>query len=432
MASHLSHCRGLLYTTLKQPLWEEALTSTCVGSGAPVMDLKLSKSRAAKFYHVVDHDARSTVFSQAFRQLHSVAPRSLRRADKLYNVLWMGERSHDAGGPYRESWSFYCSELQSPSLPLLRRTQNGLHAMGQLREQWVLNPGATSQTHLELFVFFGKLMGLAIRNGEFLHLDLSPVVWKLLVQDKLCLEDLEAVDVDFVRSLRTIANTPESGFEEAFSWLDFTTQSSDERTVELLPRGSEVPVTFANRMEYVRLLEHYRLHEFDLQAAAVREGLATIVPARLLALFTWEEVEVMVCGRKSVDVALLKAVTEYSGVREDDAHVRFFWNTLQGFSDEERSMFLRFCWGRSRLPLRADQFPQRFKLQAFGRSPPDSYLPVSHTCFFSLELPAYSSQEVMTAKLTYAIYNCQVGEEEDDMMRTDRKDRPAHQKQNDW
>jgi HECT-domain (ubiquitin-transferase) len=33
---------------------------------------------------------------------------------------------------------------------------------------------------------------------------------------------------------------------------------------------------------------------------------------------------------------------------------------------------------------------------------------VAHTCFFSLELPAYSSLEVMTKKLLYAIYNCQV------------------------
>jgi E3 ubiquitin-protein ligase HERC2 len=80
---------------------------------------------------------------------------------------------------------------------------------------------------------------------------------------------------------------------------------------------------------------------------------------------------------------------------------------LEEFSDEERSMFLRFCWGRSRLPLRADAFPQRFKLQNFSRTPADNYLPVSHTCFFSLELPAYSSLEVMKQKLTYAIYNCQ-------------------------
>ena len=47
-------------------------------------------------------------------------------------------------------------------------------------------------------------------------------------------------------------------------------------------------------------------------------------------------------------------------------------------------------------------------LCALGRTPADDYLPVAHTCFFSLELPPYSSQEIMRTKLLYAVYNCQV------------------------
>jgi len=82
----------------------------------------------------------------------------------------MGERAHDAGGPYRETWSVYCNELQSASLPLLRRTQNGIHSIGQNREQWVLNPDSTTTTHLEMYAFLGKLMGIVIRNREYLNL----------------------------------------------------------------------------------------------------------------------------------------------------------------------------------------------------------------------------------------------------------------------
>ena len=36
----------------------------------------------------------------------------------------------------------------------------------------------------------------------------------------------------------------------------------------------------------------------------------------------------------------------------------------------------------------------------------DGMLPVSHTCFFSLELPRYSSLELMKTRLRYAIHNC--------------------------
>jgi hypothetical protein len=89
---------------------------------------------------------------------------------------------------------------------------------------------------------------------------------------------------------------------------------------------------------------------------------------------------------------------------------------------------VRFVWGRSRLPLKADQFRQRFKLQSFRRplppppppprdgedssalaseESPDKYLPVAGTCFFSLSLPAYSSRAVCAERLRYAIYHCQ-------------------------
>ncbi len=80
---------------------------------------------------------------------------------------------------------------------------------------------------------------------------------------------------------------------------------------------------------------------------------------------------------------------------------------MEEFTNEERSAFIRFTWGRSRLPLNAAGFSQRFKLQSFDKRPPDNYLPVAHTCFFSLELPRYSSIDIMRDKLRYAIFNCQ-------------------------
>lgn len=48
----------------------------------------------------------------SFLQMHNMHPRGLRTHSKLYNCVFMGERSQDAGGPYRESWSMYAQELQ--------------------------------------------------------------------------------------------------------------------------------------------------------------------------------------------------------------------------------------------------------------------------------------------------------------------------------
>jgi len=46
------------------------------------------------------------------------------------------------------------------------------------------------------------------------------------------------------------------------------------------------------------------------------------------------------------------------------------------------------------------------KLHTLECSDPDSHLPVTHTCFFSMEWPKYSSEEVARQKLLYAITNC--------------------------
>ena len=409
----LTSCRGIMFDMTKRPLWDKALSQT-MSSSTSQFDLKLSRSKAIKHMRtgVPDHDARFMIFSQAFRQIHPMPPTSLRRTDKLYNTVLMGERAQDAGGPYRESFAIYAQELQSYALPLMIRTPNGRYSVGQNREKWLLNPGATSTIHYEMFVFFGKLMGIALRTKEYLALNIPSIIWKLLVQDTVTREDLEAIDLFTIQSLDAVRNIHLQGItEETFSacmFNTFSTLSSDGRTVELVPDGLKRDVQFHDRHEYCDLVENYRLHEFDSQAQAVRNGLSTIIPIRLLSLFTWEQLEVMVCGKPEIDVKLLQRVTEYSSCSAGDEHVKFFWKALEEFSMEERSMFLRFTWGRSRLPLSAEGFSQRMKIQNFNKSPPDAYFPVAHTCFFSLELPRYTNLDVMKEKLRYAIYNCQV------------------------
>lgn len=124
-------------------------------------------------------------------------------------------------------------------------------------------------------------------------------------------------------------------------------------------------------------------------------------------MFTWNQLETLVCGSPEIDMKLLESQSEYSSCSVSDKHVQMFWQAMHEFTNEERSALIRFTWGRSRLPLTATGFSQKFKILSFNRHPPDAYFPVAHTCFFSLELPAYSSLEIMKEKLRYAIFNCE-------------------------
>lgn len=59
---------------------------------------------------------------------------------------------------------------------------------------------------------------------------------------------------------------------------------------------------------------NYRLHEFDAQVAAVREGMSKVIPVPFLALFSGPELETMVCGSPDIPLTLLKSVATYKGI----------------------------------------------------------------------------------------------------------------------
>lgn len=236
------------------------------------------------------------------------------------------------------------------------------------------------------------------------------MIWKLIVGERPTLKDLEDIDQPLVRNfLHDFRNIHETMDEEAFNvtfYETFTTIGTDGAEVELVRNGADKNVTFENRNEYCDLVENFRLHEFDKQAAAVRAGLGTVVPAGALNLLTGSELEILVCGNPEIDLELLKSCTEYRSCQSNSQHVQFFWQAMESFNTEERQAFIRFVWGRSRLPLTAAGFSSQFRIQGFGQSPADAYFPVAHTCFFSFELPAYSTLEIMKEKLLYAIFNC--------------------------
>lgn len=51
-------------------------------------------------------------------------------------------------------------------------------------------------------------------------------------------------------------------------------------------------VTPQNKQEYVRLALNYRLHEFDEQVKAVRDGMSKVIPVPLLSLFSATQLQV--------------------------------------------------------------------------------------------------------------------------------------------
>lgn len=413
-----------LFAELKAPRFLAVLNATEQGMGISVR-VDMARAIRARERKGDDVDGLKSVFGQLYRQVNFNPPSALRTKNSAWRVTQVGPdgvqlEGVDAGGLWRDSLTQLSNDLMSSATPLFIQCPNGRREAGDHRDKFIPNPAATSQLHISMFTFVGKLLGLSIRGRHALDLNIAPLFWKGLLQaatgarSGISRADIEAVD-EGCFTLYDQLSAPRS--EEDWNRSDlhamelmFEAVGSDGCVVELKANGRSVPVTWSNRDEYLRLYLSFRLNEFEGPLAAIRRGLSMIVPFSLLRLFTPRDVEFMICGAPEIDIDYLRTHTDYAApFSASDAYIESFWSVLASWDHGDRRKLIRFVWGRNRLPLKSSDWSQRFRIQPIHSrsSSQDGLLPVSHTCFFSIELPRYSTTEILRQRLLYAVHNCQ-------------------------
>lgn len=144
-----------------------------------------------------------------------------------------------------------------------------------------------------------------------------------------------------------------------------------------------------------------------VQIDSFLEGFYEIIPKTLITIFDCMELELLISGLPDIDVTDLKANTEYHNYTKDSPVIKWLWEILHEFSQEERAEFLQFVTGSSKVPL--DGFKALpgmggvHKFQIHKSFSDTSRLPTAHTCMNQLDLPEYTSKEILYARLKLAI-----------------------------
>ena len=150
-----------------------------------------------------------------------------------------------------------------------------------------------------------------------------------------------------------------------------------------------------------------RIGEAGSQIEMLKNGICKLIPQSLLRLLTAKELERLVCGVKTVDIELLKSHTKLSlDLTEKSDKVQWLWEILAELSDEDKIKFVKFCWAQERLPSTHEEFQKLqvvFTIKSYIDKNRKDVFPRADTCFFSIELPEYSSKEVMHRKIVQAI-----------------------------
>lgn len=149
------------------------------------------------------------MFTQAYEQMKdfesaALRPSQPRGADPhlSFEVYFEGEDVEGQGGPYRQFFTDVSQELQvadqkskededdekdeageegssgKEGLGLLIRSRNMQDQADRGKDNFALNPVATSSQELAHYHFLGVLMGVCIRTGANLNINLPTLVWK--------------------------------------------------------------------------------------------------------------------------------------------------------------------------------------------------------------------------------------------------------------
>lgn len=315
--------------------------------------------------------------------LMAIPKRDLRKGIR---IQLLNDKAIDAGGPIRAVFREAAKHAQDGKVKFLRTYDN--HSV-------YFNPAAVGES-ADLYRALGRMLGIAILQGLTFPANFSLPVFKLILGQPLSFQDYEALDRQDAQSILQICQMELEDVEMLSLTFSATYQEAGEtKEVDLVQGGREIDVTQSNLTEYLRTYVLYRLGT-HLPLKSFVLGVQDVVPRDKLCLFSPQMLQLLVNGIQDYSVDELRSECNITGVPDQ---VRdWFWKALHEMTANDRALFLTFVTGTSVLPAAGLDPPLQIKA---GKGT----LPKSHTCFNTLELPIYESEEQLNANLLFAIRN---------------------------
>lgn len=210
----------------------------------------------------------------------------------------------------------------------------------------------------------GLLIGLAMYNGvKSLPLDFPPMFYKKLVDEELKVEDMKEFDPELYRGWQHLFD-----YDVDEMYFEYTYKLEEVQT-HVMEWDGDAPrqVTPENRQQYIEALFHAATSTLITKSfESLREGLESIIPRRVLRLFTSSELQSLLAGKRVINVPetveQLQKVTIYDGYTQEDPVIKNLWTTLSTRTPTQFAQFLDLITASDRVPA---SFPANFKLTIF-------------------------------------------------------------------
>lgn len=387
--------------------WRAAVLSRSGRGVFPRHDGNLDGHDRLSQHHATIH--RNRVFEDAYKQFWGLGE-GLKEPIQITFVDQFGteEAGIDGGGVTKEFLTGVCGEAFTPAAPADTEKMTHDDAIEEDKtkvgnnlflenEQHFLYPNPTSVDELKeelrntgigykdtvddqmgrllrRYEFLGRVVGKCLYEGILVDVHFAGFFllrWSQQSDAKtgnasasgVSVNDLRDLDEDLYRGLINLKNYTddvESDFALNFTITSRLPKSDKTITVELKPGGADLPVTNANKLEYIHLVSRFRLSvQPAYQTAAFLKGINSIINPSWLSMFNQTELQTLVGGDTNtpIDVEDLRRNTVYGGVysvgddgREHES-VKLFWQVMRELTDEERRKVLKFVTSVARAPL---------------------------------------------------------------------------------
>lgn len=326
-------------------------------------------------------DARDQLLNKPVHQL-----------SKQLRISFVGEEGVDEGGLKKEFFQLCFHEIfNNSNFSLFKEIENSLF--------W-FNSGDETIEKLEKlhddYVFIGILLALAIYNGVLIAPRFPLLLFKKLLNFPLLLDDYKEVDPIMVKSINQLVH------ESDIEGLYHVVPGNEE--IELIPFGSNIPVTSENKFNFInRLSDHFLNTSISCQFSAFRSGFELISNGSVIYGFRPDELFSLAYGTDEFNLFDLKSITTYeSGYTDSSPQILWLWTVLiKNFTPQEQAQFLFFVTGSARAPLGGLSRLNSFTITKISGD--SDRLPSAHTCFNVLLLPEYSTLTKLESKLKLSI-----------------------------
>ena len=315
---------------------------------------------------------------------------------KLQNpirVKFIGEQGVDEGGVRKEFFLLFIRQIFDPDYGMFNYNKN-------TRFYWFNHYTFEPKIKYELI---GIIFGLAIYNNIILDVKFPLVVYKKLLGYKLTIEDMKECDPELYSTLSFLIKTTDKNLKDSLE-QDFTVvddKFGEKLTIPLKPDGDKIMVDIDNKDEYVELyLDWYFNKSIKEVFASFERGFYRVFNRDLSKVLSAEELELIICGTQVLDFNELKKNCHYEEYTENSETIKYFWEILLEFNEEEKKKFLSFVTGCDRAPIDGlGSLP----ITVSNGGTKLNQLPSAHTCFNNLILPDYKNKEVMRKKIHIAM-----------------------------